>query len=158
MTADLAWLVLFIVAWAVVLLVVPRDRVSGLLLPSFLGGTVLALIVNLIAVPILGLWRFPATVAAILGVPIFMLLAYMAEMLLFLHYWDHLPGGSAEKGLYMVVFSMLTTVLGYIALVMGYLTFVNWNLAYFFLVSFVVHALVALLYTAPGIRQTLRRV
>ncbi len=158
MSSSLAWFVLFILAWAVVLLVVPLDRVAALLLPGFLGGTVLALFVNLLAVPILGLWRFSPAMFTMLGIPVFLLLAYAAEMLLFLHYWDHLPGGSAEKGLYLVAFTMATTVVAYFALIMRYVIFVNWSLIYFFISSFVIHCLAALLYTAPGIRETFRRV
>ncbi len=157
MTANLGWLLLFVVAWAVVLLVVPWDRVIGLLLPSFLGGTVLALIINLIGVPVLGLWRFPATLVSMVGIPIFLLLAYWAEMILFIHYWDHLPGGSAEKGFYLIVFSLATTVLAYFALMMRYVIFFNWNLLYFWLTSFVAHGLTILFYNAPGLRESFRR-
>ncbi len=153
MSANLAWLLLFIIAWVVVLLVIPRDRVIGLLLPSFLGGTVLALIINLIGVPVLGLWRFPATPVSLLGIPVFLLLAYMAEMVLFLHYWDHLPGGSAEKGLYLIVFSLASTGLAYFAMLMRYVVLINWNLLYYLIVSFAVHVLALLLYSAPGIRE-----
>lgn len=157
MTANLAWLLLFFIAWAVVLLVVPRDRVVGLLLPSFLGGAVLVLIINLIGVPVLGLWRFPATPISLLGIPVFLLLGYWAEMLLFLHYWDHLPGGSAEKGFYLIAFSLATTVMAYFALVLRYVIFFNWSLLYFLVTSFVTHSLTVLLYAMPGIRSSFRR-
>lgn len=158
MTAEMVWLLLFIITWAIVLLVVPRDRVIGLLLPSFLGGAVLALIINLIGVPVMGLWRFPATAASLMGIPVFLLLAFMAEMVLFLYYWDKLPGGSAEKGLFLGAFSLATTGLAYAALVMRYAVFVNWNLLYFFLTSLGFHLLSVLLYSAPGIRESFRRV
>jgi len=151
-TANLAWLLLFIFAWAVALLVVPWNRVVNLLLPSFLGGTILTLIVNLIGVPILGLWRFPAATISLLGIPVFLLLAFMAEMILFLHYWDHLPGGSAEKGLYVIAFSLATTVMAFFAMLMRYVVFYNWTLLYFLVVSFAVHILTLLLYFAPGLR------
>ena len=157
MSSTLLWLVLFIVAWAVVLLVIPRDQVIRLLLPSFLGGTVLSLIINLIGVPVLGLWRFPATPISLLGIPVFLLLAYWAETILFLHYWDHLPGGSAEKILYLVAFSLATTVMAYFALIMRYVIFFNWNLLYFLLISFVAHSLTILIYAVPGIRESFRR-
>ncbi|MGD0154281.1 MAG: hypothetical protein ABSC17_11105 [Thermacetogeniaceae bacterium] len=157
MTSNLGWLLLFIVAWAIVLLVVPRDRLFSLLLPSFLGGTVSALIINLIGVPVLGLWRFPATLVSMVGIPVFLLLSYWAEMILFFHYWDHLPGGSAEKGFYLMGFSLATTVLAYFALIMRYVIFFNWNLLYFLLTSFVAHSLAILFYTAPGIRESFRR-
>lgn len=157
MSSALFWLLLFIVAWAVVLLVVPRDRVIRLLLPSFLGGTVLSLIINLIGVPIMGLWRFPATPISLLGIPAFLLLAYWAETILFLYYWDHLPGGSAEKILYLIVFSLANTVMAYFALIMRYVIFFNWSLLYFLMASFVAHSLTILLYTAPGIRESFRR-
>jgi hypothetical protein len=158
MNAELVWLLLFIIAWAIVLLVVPRDRIIGLLLPGFLGGAVLALIVNLIGVPVMGLWRFPATTVSVLGIPVFLLLAFMAEVVLFLYYWEHLPGGSTEKGLFVVAFSLVTTGLGYVALVMRYAVFVNWNLLYFFLTSLGVHILSVVMYSAPGIRESFRRV
>jgi hypothetical protein len=155
-SANLAWLLLFIVSGAAALLVVPWERVVELLLPSFLGGAVLSLIINLIGVPILGLWRFPLPAVALLGIPVFLLLAQMAEMILFLHYWNHLPGGSAEKGLYVIAFSLATTVLAYVATLMGYAIFLNWNLLYFLIVSLVVHALTLWLYSASGIRAAVR--
>lgn len=153
MSANLAWLLLFIVTWAVVLLVVPWDRVARLLLPSFLSGTILALVINLIGVPVLGLWRFPASTVALLGIPVFLLLAQTAEMILFMHYWVHLPGGSAEKGLYVIAFSLATTGLAYLAMLMGYVIFVNWNIFYFLVVAFAVHLLALLIYSAPGIYE-----
>ena len=152
MTPNLAWLLLFIIAWAVALLVVPWDRLAGLLLPGFLGGTLLALIVNLIGVPILGLWHFPAAIS-MLGIPVFLLLAYTAEMILFLHYWDHLPGGSAEKGIYIIAFSLMNTGLAYLALLMGYVVFYNWTLVYFLISSLAVHVLSLLFYSTIGIRE-----
>ena len=153
MSANLAWLLLFIVTWAVVLLVVPWDRVVGLLLASFLSGAVLALIINLIGVPVLGLWRFPASMVTLLGIPVFLLLAQMAEMILFMHYWVHLPGGSSEKGLYVIAFSLATTGLAYLAMLMGYVIFINWNILYFLVVAFAVHLLALLIYSAPGIYE-----
>jgi hypothetical protein len=153
MSANLAWLLLFIVTWVAVLLVVPWDRVVRLLLPSFLSGAILSLIINLIGVPILGLWRFPASLVALMGIPVFLLLAQMAEMVLFLHYWVHLPGGSAEKGLYVIAFSLVTTGLAYFTLLMGYVIFINWNILYFLVVSFAVHLLALLLYSAPGLHE-----
>jgi hypothetical protein len=153
MTPNLAWLLLFLIAWAVVLLVVPWNRVAGLLLPGFLGGTVLALIINLIGAPVLGLWRFPATPVSLLGIPVFLLLAYMAETILFLHYWDYLPGGSAEKGLYVIAFSLANTGLAYLALLMRYVVFFNWTLLYFLIASFAMHVLALLLYSAPGLHE-----
>ena len=153
MTPNLAWMLLFLIAWAVALLVVPWNRVVGLLLPSFLGGTVLAVIVNLIGVPVLGLWRFAATPLSLLGIPVFLLLAYMAEMILFLHYWDYLPGGSAEKGLYVTAFSLGNAGVAYLALLMRYVVFFNWTLLYFLIASFVMHVLTLLLYSAPGLHE-----
>jgi hypothetical protein len=156
MSADLAWLLLFVAAWAVALLVVPWDRVTGLLLPSFLSGTVLSLIINLLGAPVLGLWTFPASLVSLLGIPVLLILAYTAEMVLFLHYWDHLPGGSAEKGLYVLAFGLATTGLAYLAMLMRYVVFINWSLLYFLVVSMVVHILALLLYSAPGIRAAVR--
>lgn len=157
MLMNFLWLGLFLVLWAVIFLVVPRERIVNLLLPSFLAGTVVALIVNLIGAPILVLWRFPVALVPIFGIPLFLLLAYMAEMLLFLNYWDHLPGGSTEKGLYLVVFSLANTILAYFAVTLGYLVFVRWNFLYFFLLAFAIHALAAFLYTTPGVRTVLRK-
>ncbi len=158
MPINLGWLGLFIALGAVIFLVVPRDRIIALLLPSFLGGAIIALIVNLIGVPVLGLWRFPVALVPILGIPLFLLLAYMAEMLLFLHYWEHLPGGSTEKGLYLAVFSIANTIMAFFALSFGYVVFVRWNLLYFFLLAFALHGLVALLYFAPGVRAAFRKI
>jgi len=142
----------------IVFLVVPRDRIINLLLPSFLGGTVIALIINLIGVPILGLWRFPVALVPILGIPLFLLLAFMPGVLLFLHYWEHLPGGSTEKALYLVTFSLVTTVIAFIALRLGYLLFIRWNLLYFFLLSLALYGLVVFLFFTPGIRTALRKI
>ncbi len=158
MPVKLVWLALFFVLWAVVFLVVPRDRIVNLLLPSFLGGTVVALVVNLIGASVLGLWRFPVALVPVLGIPLFFLLAYMPAMLLFLHYWDHLPGGSTEKVLYLITFSLANTVLAYFALSLGYVVFIRWNLLYFFLLALALYGLVALLFFAPGVRAVLRKI
>jgi hypothetical protein len=153
MSANLVWLLLFIVAWAVVFLVIPRDRLVSLLLPSFLGGAVIALIINLIGVPVMGLWRFMPTPVMLLGIPMFLLLAHMGEMLLFLHYWDYLPGGSAEKGLYVIGSSLVITGVAFLTLLMGYVSFINWNLLYFLVTIFAGHVLGLLAYSMPGIHE-----
>ena len=153
LTANMAWLFLFIIGWAVVLLVVPWSRMAGLLLPGFLGGAVLGLIINLIAVPVLGLWRFQATPISLLGIPVFLMLAYMAETVLFLHYWDYLPGGSTEKGLYLITFGLLDIGAAYFSLLMGYVVFSSWTLLYALITSFVTHTLALLLYSAPGLHE-----
>jgi len=158
LSANYLWLGLFLVLWAVVFLIVPRERIVTLLMPSFLGGTVIALITNLIGVSILGMWRFPVALLPLFGIPLFMLLAYMPEMLIFLHYWEHLPGGTAEKGIYLATFGFLNTAVAYFAVIMGYLIFIRWNFIYFFLLSVVLHALAVVIFTTPQLRNAFRKV
>ncbi len=157
MSPKLAWLGLFLVLWLVALLSVPRARLVDLLLPSFLLGTVAALLVNLVGSSLLGLWRFPVALVPVFGVPLFLLLAYMPEMLLFLHYWDYLPGGSTERFVYILAFSLANTAVAHLAATFKYLVFVRWNLLLFFLLSFFIHGLAVLLSSFLGARAGLER-
>jgi hypothetical protein len=77
------WLVHALAYWFVVLLLVPLKYVRKVLLFGFLGGFVYTWLVQIIAVPVLGIWRFKPDVLTLWGIPFFFTVSWFGVTVLY---------------------------------------------------------------------------
>ncbi|MCL6580387.1 MAG: hypothetical protein K6U08_02065 [Firmicutes bacterium] len=150
----MAWVLLAVVLWVVGLLAVPEQAFRRLVPFGVVAGFGLALAVNLVGGPILGLWGFNRVTWPLLGIPFWVLLAWVPAVILFVYY---LPDGSLARAGWILLFPAVYTAIDYVFLRAGLRHFApNWNIVYSFLLSLGVHLLILSFYltsvVAPGTR------
>ncbi len=134
------WIVLAIVLWVVGLLAVPQDDFRRLVPFSLLAGFGLALLINLIGSPILGLWGFRQVIWSILGIPFWVLMAWIPSVIIFVYY---LPENSLARLAWILAFPVVYTALEWYFLRQGLRFFSPiWSLPYAFLLGLGTHLLV----------------
>jgi len=134
------WIILAIVVWVVGLLAVPQEDFRRLVPFGLIAGFALALLINLLATPILRLWGFRQLAWPILGIPFWILLAWVPSVILFVHF---LPDNSLARLGWIILFPAIYTAIDYYFLRLG-LRFYSpiWNLPYAFLLSLGTHLLI----------------
>lgn len=137
------WLIITAVAWIVTYFLVPREKLKRLFTVGFWGGLVLTVIIQYIAVDLLGLWKFNFMLVPILGFPLFLPLIWFAETILFVNY---LPETTTGKAISIVAFVAGTTAVNYLLLLWGLQTFIRWNLFYTFVLGIATHILISYFY------------
>jgi len=137
------WLILAAVVWAVTFFLVPRERFVKLLPLGFVGGTLLSFAIQYLGVVVFKFWTFHNMLIPILGIPLFLPLAYWAEVILFINY---LPDTLWGKTLYTLGFSAANTVITYLMVSIGLQDFIAWSLLNTFGVAIVAHIIDIFLY------------
>jgi len=138
------WIILAVVAWVVGLLAVPQEDFRRLVPFGLIAGFGLALVINLFGGPILHLWSFRQAAWPILGIPFWVLLAWVPSVILFVHF---LPDRSLPRLGWLLLFPAVYTALDYYFLRAGLRFFsANWNLPFAFLLSLGTHLLVLSFY------------
>ncbi|MHB8170793.1 MAG: hypothetical protein ACYDG6_04530 [Thermincolia bacterium] len=137
------WLILAVVVWVVTFFLVPRERFMKLLPLGFVGGTLLAFVIQYLGVVVFKLWAFNNMLLPIFGIPLFLPIAYWAEVILFIHF---LPETLWGKVLYTLAFSVANTIITYLIVAMGLQDFIAWSLLSTFIVAVVAHAIDIFLY------------
>ena len=151
--AKLAWIILALVVWALAFVLIPRQRFMKLLPYGLYAGFLVALAIQLMGVPLLKLWAFRNVVAPIFGIPLFLLLAYAAEAMLFANF---LPSGPVSVTIYILVFALINILVDYGVLQTGLQVYLRWNMVYTTLVAIVSHVVLYSLYLLllePDLRQ-----
>lgn len=138
------WIVLAVVLWVVALLAVPQEDFRRLVPFGLIAGFGLALLINLFGGPILGLWGFRQLAWPILGIPFWVLLAWVPSVILFVHF---LPGNALARLAWILVFPAIYTGLDYYFLQTGLRFYSpNWSLPYAFLLGVGSHLLILSFY------------
>lgn len=154
MAAKFTWIVLALVVWALAFVLIPRNRFVKLLPFGLYGGFLMALAIQLMGVPLLKLWAFRNVMAPIFGIPLFLLLAYIAEAMLFANF---LPTGPVSVSIYILVFALINILVQYGVLQTGLQVYIRWNLVYTTLVAILSHVVLYSLYLLllePDLRQS----
>jgi hypothetical protein len=107
---SLHWIVLSISIWVIVFLIVPPRYFKSLWLPSFLTGFVLTYPFNYLAF-IFNIWKYPPTTPLVLGVPLFVSVAWYGAMFLF----DFFVLTYSRFKLYLVFGATILTGLAFIS-------------------------------------------
>ncbi|MDA8235360.1 MAG: hypothetical protein M0Z31_11260 [Clostridia bacterium] len=137
------WLILAAVVWVVTFFLVPRERFVKLLPIGFVGGTLLAFVIQYLGVVVFKLWAFNNMLLPIMGIPLFLPIAYWAEVILFIHF---LPDTLWGKTLYTLAFSAANTLVTYLMMSLGLQDFIAWSLLSTFIVAVVAHGIAIFLY------------
>ncbi|KKM10904.1 hypothetical protein SY88_11035 [Clostridiales bacterium PH28_bin88] len=140
----LFWPAFAAILWLAAYYMVPRENIRRFWTLGLIGGAGLTLLIQVIAVPLLGLWRFINPFFSIAGIPLFLPVAYIAEVLIFAQY---LPPGTGERALYVVGFGGLNMAVEWFFLRYGLMAHPDWNLLYTFFLGIVAHLAVVYLYT-----------
>lgn len=138
MTTNLVWLYLFTVLTAAMILIVPPDRIKEFLSFGLIGGGLTAIILQVFGVNILEAWKFNTALIFINGIPLGILLAWIPPTIIFGHFTYRI-NSFISAGLYIIGFALLTAVITYGSVLLGYRSYLNWNPYLDFLLAFITH-------------------
>lgn len=137
------WVVLFILSALAMLILVPRRRIWELLAFGTVGGFVLAMMVQYVAVVHLRLWSFHyLQFASWRGIPLFVAAAWMPAVIIFAHFLAYLRSTTGIF-LYVVGFSLATAALEYAFVAMGYRDYERWSFPLTAILAIALHAMLA---------------
>ncbi len=140
---SLVWIAFFIVSLIAMLVLIPGDKIRRLLPFGIVGGAVLALIVQWVAVPVLDLWRFHyLSLFSFQGIPLGLVLAWFPATVIFGAYFESMHS-LAAKLLYVLAFALIITIIEYGFVLAGYRSFINWNIVNSFLLAAAIHSVLA---------------
>lgn len=141
---SLVWVLLFILAAIAMLVFVPRRDVIKLLPFGTVGGFLVAVAVQWIAVQVMGVWRFNYTdFAAYRGIPLFLTLSWMPVTIIFGHWLLQIHTGTG-RFFYTAGFALSTVLLEWLLVLAGYRVYLRfWNLLYTAALALVLHYLLA---------------
>ncbi|WP_459836433.1 hypothetical protein [Halanaerobaculum tunisiense] len=117
---------------------VPLEKIKELLPFGLVGGFVLAVIIQYLAVDLLKLWRFNVAFLSFKGIPIAVLLAWIPPVIVFRYFWFRI-GSALGKMLYILFFALSTTAFEYASVLFNYRDYLNWNVFLTFALALVVH-------------------
>jgi len=141
---SLVWVLLFILAAIAMLVFVPRRDVIKLLPFGVVGGFLVALVVQWLAVTVLRVWKFNYTdFAAYRGIPLFLTLAWMPITIIFGHWLLQIRQGTG-RFFYIAAFALSTVLLEWMLVLTRYRVYLRyWNLFYTAALALVLHYLLA---------------
>lgn len=138
MSTALVWLYLFAVLTTAMILLVPPDRIKEFLSFGLIGGGLTAIALQLFGVNILELWKFNTALIFINGIPLGILLAWIPPTIIFGHF-AYKVNSLLGASLYVITFALLTTVITYSSVLLGYRSYLNWNPYLDFLLALITH-------------------
>ncbi|MGI6358197.1 MAG: hypothetical protein ACOX2K_05850 [Bacillota bacterium] len=144
MANSLVWVLLFILAAIAMLVLVPRRDVIKLLPFGVVGGFLLALAVQWVAIHLLRIWRFNFTqFASYRGIPLFLALSWVPATIIF-GYWLRQIRSNTGRFFFIAAFALGTVLLEWAFVLTGYRTYLRyWNVFYTAILALVLHYLLA---------------
>ncbi len=144
MANSLVWVLLFMMAAIAMLVFVPRRDVIRLLPFGIVGGWLVAVAIQWVAVQILRVWRFNFTeFASYRGIPLFLTLAWMPLTIVFGHWLLQIRTGTG-RFFYTAGFALGTVVLEWLLVLASYRVYLRyWNVVYTAVLALVIHYLLA---------------
>ncbi len=139
MTLSTVWPVAAIVLLAFSVILIPRHRWIELIPSAVLGGFVLSYIVQIIGGTLLGLWAYKNMSLPVLGMPLWLAIAFAAEVMIFLHF---LPESQGTRLAYVIVFSAALGLADFALAHFGLKTFSRWNPYYSAILFVAIHYIV----------------
>ena len=140
---GLFWIDLFVIYMLAMIILVPRPAIIRLLPAGVFGGFGQAIVTLGLLVTVFGLWRFNYdNVFALAGIPVFIALAWIPEVIVFSYYLEHLST-QGEIYAYLTAFSMMTALFIHWLYKADFLTYHGWNSFLTIPVAFLLHLSVA---------------
>lgn len=142
MLNSLVWFYLFLGLTIILFLLVPKDEIIKLLPFGLITGFGLAFILQYFAVNIFRWWKFNYAFLEILHTPLGVSFSWIPAVMIFAYFW---PLADSKVGhlIYVIIFSLGTTIVEYSFVLLGYREYINWNLYLTFFLAFGVHLLLA---------------
>lgn len=155
MTLSTVWPLAAIVLLAFSVILIPRRRWLELVPSAVLGGFVLSYVVQIIGGTLLGLWSYNNMSLPVLGMPLWLAIAFAAEVMLFLHF---LPESQGTRLVYIIVFSAALGLIDFALARYRLKTFTRWNAYYSAILFVAIHYIVVFIdsYTKQQQRATTR--
>ena len=125
-------------------MLVPRRDVVRLLPFGIVGGFLLALAVQWVAVSLLRIWRFNYTeFASYAGIPLFLALSWMPTMIIFGHWLQQIRSNTG-RFFFIAAFAVGTVLLEWAFVFTGYRDYLRyWNVFYTAILALAIHYLLA---------------
>ncbi|AGB40722.1 hypothetical protein Halha_0749 [Halobacteroides halobius DSM 5150] len=142
MIISLVWIYLFLILAVGMILVVPTEKIRDLLPFGLVGGFLVAIIIQYLAVNIFRLWEFNYALVPLAGFPLGVGLAWVPPEIVFGYFWPSLET-KLTRVMYILFFAIVSTLLEYLFLLMGYRKYLNWNIYSTFLLAVVIHSALA---------------
>lgn len=140
---SLVWILFFTVVTLLMFILVPREKIAKLLPFGLIGGCAVALIIQLVAVPMMGLWGFrKGALLAFRGIPLGIVLAWGPATIIFGAYFEYTRSFTARL-LYILAFAGIAAVINYGFLRSGYLHHYRWSTLADFLLGAAVHSVLS---------------
>ncbi len=139
MATSTVWPIAAIVLLAFSVIMIPRRRWLELVPSAVLGGFVLSYVVQILGGILLGLWTYNSMSLPVLGMPLWLAVAFAAEVMLFLHF---LPEAQGTRLVYIIVFSAALGLADFAMARFGLKTFSRWNSYYSVFLFVAVHYVV----------------
>jgi hypothetical protein len=156
---SLIWILLFLFLTVVMLVLVPRQRIWELFAFGVVGGFLLALVIQYLAVLRFNWWSFNfLQFASWRGIPLFVAAMWFPSVIIFAHFLKEMKS-TTTIFLYILAFGAVTTATEYALVYLGYRQYGNWNVLMTFALAVGIHSLLAgyLLYVSGNRRVELRR-
>jgi hypothetical protein len=141
---NLVWVEFFILLSILMLVLVPQKTIIKLLPFGITAGFMMAFIIQLIAVPVLHLWRFNyISFATYKGIPLFIAMAWIPSIIIFAYYIT-VSNKPIQWYLISVGFALISTIVEYLFVYYGYRFHIQWNIAATFILALTIHTSLAL--------------
>lgn len=140
----LLWPALALTVWGIALAVVPVNRIRRMLSYGFVGGFILAVLIQLVGSVHLNLWRLNHMAEAVAGISLFFSAVWWGESILFgrvleLKRW--------HPAISILVFAFLSAGVSFGLRLLGYLDFFgNWSYFDIFMVGMFAHIMLYFLH------------
>ena len=140
MANSLVWVLLFILAAIAMLVFVPRRDVIRLLPFGTVGGFLVAVATQWVAVRYLRIWKFNYTdFASYDGIPLFLTLSWMPIIIIFGHWLLQIRTGTG-RFFYVAGFALSTVLLEWVLVLTRYRVYLRyWVLLYTAILALVIH-------------------
>ncbi len=124
MEFSLIWIYFFLSLLVGMFLLVPKKEIINLLPFGLIGGFIVALVVQYLAINIFSWWKFNAALISWANIPLGILAAWVPPVIIFGYYF---PRIKFNWGL-VAAFVVGATVIEYLFVATGYRDYINWNI------------------------------
>ncbi|MBM7557906.1 CBO0543 family protein [Halanaerobacter jeridensis] len=142
MSISLIWIYLFAGLTILLFLIVPRKQVMKLLPFGFIAGFGLAFILQYFAVNIFRWWKFNYALVDVLNAPVGVSLSWVPAVMIFAYFWQE-ADSKLKQLIYIIIFSLGTTIVEYSFVILDYRQYINWNVYLTFILAFIIHSILA---------------
>lgn len=137
---SLNWIIFVVTIWVITFGLVKGNRIKELASVAIWGGVALTIFVQIMGIHIFNLWKFRYDYFTVLGIPLSLVVAWAAEVILFANFF---PSRPIWQGIYIFTFAFVSMILNVYFKIIGLQILIRWNIFYTFLLAIVIHGFIA---------------